>query len=237
MATPAPLTGIKACVFDAYGTLFDFNSAVARHREAIGPHADRLSEMWRNKQIGYTWIRSLMGAYAPFWQVTAEALDHCLDACAITTPGIRDRLMDAYLQLDPFPEVWAMLEALRAGGMRTAILSNGDPQMLGAVVHNTGMASLFDALYSVDAVKVFKTDPRVYRLATDGLGVAPNEICFLSSNGWDAHGAAHFGFQVCWINRAGGPRERLPGQLARELPSLEPLPSLVLPTPSPTRRS
>lgn len=222
------LAGIELCVFDAYGTLFDFNSAVARHREAIGVQADRLSEMWRHKQISYTWLRSLMGAYAPFWQVTGDALDHCLEACAVTAPGIRDRLMDAYLNLEPFPEVRATLQALRGAGMRTAILSNGDPQMLGAVVRNTGLASLFDALYSVDAVKVFKTDPRVYRLATDGLGLAPGEICFLSSNGWDAHAAAHVGFQVCWINRAGAPRERLPGTPARELRSLEPLPSLVL---------
>jgi 2-haloacid dehalogenase len=222
------LTGIKACVFDAYGTLFDFNSAVANHRDAVGPQAERLAEMWRAKQISYTWLRSLAGTYAPFWQVTGEALDHCLEACAVTTPGIREKLMDAYLHLDPFPEVRSVLEALRAGGMRTAILSNGDPQMLGAVVRNTGLEPLFDALYSVDAVKVFKTDPRVYRLAVDGLGVAAGEICFLSSNGWDAHAAAHFGFQVCWINRAGAPRERLPGQLARELRSLSPLPSLVL---------
>ncbi|TXL69323.1 haloacid dehalogenase type II [Vineibacter terrae] len=223
------LTGIKACVFDAYGTLFDFNSAVARHREAIGPQAERLSEMWRGKQISYTWLRSLAGTYAPFWQVTGEALDHCLEACGVTAAGIRDRLMEAYLHLDPFPEVPAMLAALRAGGMRTAILSNGDPQMLGAVVRNTGLAPLFDALYSADAVKVFKTDHRVYRLATDGLGLAPHEICFLSSNGWDAHGAAHFGFQVCWINRTGQARERLPGRLTRELTSLQALPSLVLP--------
>lgn len=222
------LTGIKACVFDAYGTLFDFNAAVTRLRDDVGPQADRLSEMWRQKQISYTWLRSLSGAYAPFWQVTGEALDYCLESCGITTPGIRDKLMNAYLHLDPFPEVRATLEALRAAGMKTAILSNGDPQMLGTVVRNAGFTSLFDALYSVDAVKTFKTDARTYQLAVDGLGVAPGAICFLSSNGWDAQGAAHFGFQVCWINRADAPRERLPGTLARELTSLAPLPSLVL---------
>jgi 2-haloacid dehalogenase len=226
---------IKACVFDAYGTLFDFNSAVARHRDAIGAQADRLAEMWRAKQISYTWLRSLMGAYAPFWQVTGDALDHCLEACGVTTLGIRDALMDAYLRLDPFPEVPAMLQALRSDGMRTAILSNGDPGMLGAVVKNTGLHDMFDALYSVDAVRVFKPDSRVYALAADGLGLAAREICFLSSNGWDAQGAAHFGFQVCWINRSGGPRERLPGLLAHELRSLEPLPSLVLATSTTTR--
>ena len=221
------LTGIKACVFDAYGTLFDFNSAVAKHRAAIGPAADKLSEMWRAKQLSYTWLRSLMGSYAPFWQVTGEALDHCLEACKITAPDIRDKLMDAYLHLDPFPEVPATLRALRAAGMRTAILSNGDPQMLGQVVRNTGLAEMFEALYSVDAVKVFKTDPRVYQLATDGLGLQARDICFLSSNGWDAHAGAHFGFQVCWINRAGAPRERLPGAVGREMRTLEGLVGVV----------
>lgn len=221
------LSGIKACVFDAYGTLFDFNSAVAKHRDAVGLNADKLSEMWRTKQISYTWLRSLMGAYAPFWQVTGEALDHCLEACGVTTPGVRDKLMDAYLHLDPFPEVRGMLAALRQAGMHTAILSNGNPEMLGAVVRNTGLQDMFDALYSVDAVQVFKTDPRVYRLATDGLKLAPREICFLSSNGWDAQAGAHFGFQTCWINRAAAPRERLPGTLARELRTLEGLAELV----------
>lgn len=120
--------------------------------------------------------------------------------------------------------------------MRTAILSNGDPGMLVAVVSNTGLESLFEALYSVDAVKAFKTDRRAYRLATDGLGLPAEKICFASSNGWDAHGAAHFGFQACWINRAGGPRERLPGLLARELRSLDALPSLVLQRTAAARR-
>jgi 2-haloacid dehalogenase len=214
-------------VFDAYGTLFDFNSAVAKHRDAIGPNADKLSDMWRAKQLSYTWLRSLMGQYAPFWQVTGEALDHCLEACAVTAPGIRAQLMDAYLHLDPFPEVPATLQALRQAGLRTAILSNGDPTMLGQVVRNTGLDAMFDALYSVDAVKVFKPDPRVYRLATDGLGLQAREICFLSSNGWDAHAGAHVGFQTCWINRAVAPRERLPGVVARELRTLEGLPGLV----------
>ena len=121
---------IAICVFDAYGTLFDFNSAVARHRAAIGPKADALSEMWRTKQIQYTWLRNSMGDYAPFWQVTGEALDHCLAAHSITDPSVRDRLMKAYLALDPFPEVQAMLDKLRRAGKRLAILSNGNPEML-----------------------------------------------------------------------------------------------------------
>ena len=126
----AALAGTEICVFDAYGTLFDFNSAVARHRAAIGPKADALSEMWRAKQIQYTWLRNSMGAYAKFWQVTGEALDHCLAAHGIADAGVRDKLMGAYLALDPFPEVPAMLDRLTRAGMRLAILSNGNPEML-----------------------------------------------------------------------------------------------------------
>src|SRR5215470_13525621 len=126
----AALSGIQLCVFDAYGTLFDFNSAVARHRAAIGPQADALSDLWRSKQIQYTWLRNSMGTYAPFWQVTGEALDHCLANHGIADAAVRDKLMKAYLSLDPFPEVRAALGALRRAGMRCAILSNGTPEML-----------------------------------------------------------------------------------------------------------
>lgn len=222
------MTDIKVCVFDAYGTLFDFNSAVARHRAEIGPDADRLSEMWRAKQINYTWLRSLMGQYAPFWQVTGEALGHCLRSCGLSASGaLHERLMQAYLALAPFPEVASTLDTLRAADMRTAILSNGNPEMLEAVVRNTGLTASFEALLSVDAVRVFKPDPRVYHLVTARFNVAPAEVCFLSSNGWDAHGAAIFGFRTFWVNRAGGPPEALPGVLAGELRSLAELPALV----------
>src|SRR5579872_3466228 len=138
-------TGIEICVFDAYGTLFDFNSAVARHRAAIGPKADTLSEMWRTKQIQYTWLRNGMAAYAPFWQVTGEALDHCLAAHGITDASVREKLMSAYLELDSFPEVPVMLDRLRGAGVRRAILSNGNPEMLDRVVEASGLADCFEA--------------------------------------------------------------------------------------------
>ncbi|MBL8674501.1 MAG: haloacid dehalogenase type II [Rhodospirillales bacterium] len=227
MDAPPALPGIRVCVFDAYGTLFDFNSAVARHRDEIGPQADRLSEMWRTKQLSYTWLRSLMGAYAPFSQVTAEALDHCLAACGVDKPGLRGRLMDAYRALSPFPEVVATLRALKAAGMPTAILSNGDPAMLDAAVRSAGIAELLDAVLSVDSIKVFKTDPRCYRLPTDRFGVAPREVCFLSSNCWDAHAGAHFGYRALWVNRAGAPDDNLPGEIAGQLSTLAGLPALV----------
>ena len=221
------LADIEICVFDAYGTLFDFNSAVARHRALIGPKADALSEMWRSKQIQYTWLRNDMGAYAKFWQVTGDALDHCLAAHGIVDPAVREKLMSAYLALDAFPEVPAMLDTLKAAGKRLAILSNGTPEMLDPMVAASGLADRFEAVLSVDAAGVFKTDPRTYQLVEQRCGVAPAKVCFLSSNCWDAHGAAHFGFTTVWINRSGAPDDRLPGRPVAELPDLSRLPSLL----------
>jgi len=226
-AMTGPMTGIELCVFDAYGTLYDFNSAVAHHRAAIGPKADALSEMWRSKQIQYTWLRNSMGAYAPFWQVTGEALDHCLAAHGITDPSVRERLMGAYLALDPFPEVPAMLDRLRRAGVRCAILSNGNPGMLEPMVRASGLADRFDAVLSVDAVGVFKVDPKTYALVEARCGVKPGKVCFLSSNCWDAHGAAHFGFNTVWVNRAGAPDDNLPGKIVTQVKDLSALPSLL----------
>jgi 2-haloacid dehalogenase len=226
-AMTGPMTGIELCVFDAYGTLYDFNSAVARHRAAVGPKADALSEMWRSKQIQYTWLRNSMGAYAPFWQVTGEALDHCLAAHGIADPSVRERLLGAYLALDPFPEVPAMLDRLRRAGVRLAILSNGNPEMLDPMVRASGLADRFEAVLSVDAAGVFKVDPKTYALVEARCGVQPAKVCFLSSNCWDAHGAARFGFSTVWVNRAGAPDDNLPGRIVAEITDLSALPSLL----------
>jgi 2-haloacid dehalogenase len=223
----ATLAGTELCVFDAYGTLFDFNSAVARHRAVIGPKADALAELWRSKQIQYTWLRNGMGAYAKFWQVTGEALDHCLAAHGITDPAVREKLMQAYLALDPFPEVPAMLDTLQRAGKRLAILSNGNPEMLEPMVAACRLADRFEAVLSVDAAGVFKPDAKVYRLVEARCGVRPDKVCFLSSNCWDAHGAAHFGFSTVWVNRAGAPDDNLPGKLVAEIRDLSPLPALL----------
>ena len=221
------LAGTEICVFDAYGTLFDFNSAVARHRAVIGAKADALADMWRSKQIQYTWLRNGMGSYARFWQVTGEALDHCLAANGIADNGVREKLMGAYLALDPFAEVPAMLDRLKRAGLRLAILSNGNPEMLDPMVAASGLADRFEAVLSVDAVQVFKPDPRVYRLVEARCGVKPDKVCFLSSNCWDAHGAAHFGFATVWVNRAGAPDDNLPGRTAATIKDLSHLPSLL----------
>ena len=225
--TTETLDNIKACVFDAYGTLFDFNSAAERSRDVLGDKADELSAVWRTKQLQYTWLRGLMGKHAPFWQVTGEALDYALDTLEIDDPVLRQRLMDLYLRIEAFPEVLEVLKALKDGGMKTAILSNGSPDMLAAAVENTGTGPYLDAVLSVEDVGVFKPHFSVYQLACDRLGVAAGEISFQSSNAWDAVGAATFGMRVVWINRYGQRRERLTADPDIEVSSMTDLPAIV----------
>src|SRR5215468_7858617 len=157
------LAPIDAVVFDAYGTLFDVNSAATRWRTALGSQADAFSATWRRKQLEYSWLRSLMGAHADFWQVTTAALDFACERHGITDTALHQRLLDSYRELSAYPEVPAMLLAIRGAGFKTAILSNGAPAMLQAAAEAAGLASQFDALLSVEAVGVFKPHPRVYQ--------------------------------------------------------------------------
>ena len=221
------LNGIEACVFDAYGTLFDFNTAAAGARDDLGADWQKLSELWRLKQLQYTWLRGLAGHHAEFWQVTGDALDFALAQLGIQRPGLRERLMQLYLQLGTFPEVPAMLSTLKRRGIRLAILSNGSPPMLAAVVRNSGLENVFDAVLSVEEVGVFKPHPSVYGLAAQRLNLAPERICFLSSNGWDAYSAKAFGFRVLWCNRYGQPPERIPATPDGEIRDLAALPELL----------
>lgn len=223
----APLTGIRACVFDAYGTLFDYASAAAACRDVLGERLGPLTALWRDKQLQYTWLRAVQGKHADFWQVTGEALDFALETLSIGDPALRGRLMDLYLTLDAYPEVPAMLKRLRAAGLRTAILSNGSPGMLRAAVDGAGIGVLLDAVLSVEEVGVYKPHPRVYQLAVDRLAVDRNAICFQSSNAWDAYAASAFGMHVVWCNRYHQRAERLPGSPDREISSLAELPALL----------
>ncbi len=218
---------IGACVFDAYGTLFDVHSAAARERAALGERAEAVSETWRLKQLQYTWLRTLMGHHVDFWRITGDALDYALESHGIDDPGLRERLMDCYLSLDAYPEVAGVLGRLKDAGIRCAILSNGSPDMLAAAVRNAKIADRLDAVLSVEEIGVYKPDPRVYRLAVDRLGVEAGRIAFQSSNAWDANGAAAFGFRVAWINRFGQRPERLPGEIAAEIATLDELPGLL----------
>jgi 2-haloacid dehalogenase len=222
-----PLSGVKACVFDAYGTLFDFASAARGCRDVLGDQTDRLTALWRDKQLQYTWLRAVQNRHADFWQVTGDALDYALETLDLDKPGLHDRLMNLYLTLEPFPEASNVLQRLKAAGVRMAILSNGSPQMLAPLVRNARFETLLDAVLSVEEAGVFKPHAKVYQLAVDRLGVAAGEIAFQSSNAWDAWGAKAFGMQVVWCNRYSQRAERLPGTPDREIKTLAELPALL----------
>jgi len=225
--TQAPLEGVRACVFDAYGTLFDFAAAAKGCRDLLGDDIDRLTGRWREKQLQYTWLRAVQGRHEDFWQVTGDALDFALETLGIEKPDLRERLMTLYLTLDAFPEVPAVLKRLKQAGLQTAILSNGSPKMLDAVVKGANLSGLIDAVLSVEEVGVYKPHPKVYQLAVDRLRVPASAIAFQSSNAWDAYAASAFGMQVVWCNRYAQRRERLPGRPDHEVRSLSELPGLV----------
>ena len=214
----------RAVVFDAYGTLFNVGAPA---RTLLGERADAVSELWRRKQLEYTWLRSLMGRHADFAQVTAEALDFALAANGIHDRQLAPQLLAAYRKLPAYDDAPATLAAVRASRRRTAILSNGSPEMLTAALAHAGLDSTLEMVLSVEEVGVFKPHPKVYALARRRLDLAPGEICFVSANGWDAAGAAVSGFMVVWLDRRGEPEDRLPGRPTARITSLGDLPALL----------
>ena len=222
------LEGIRACVFDAYGTLFDVHAPAAKLAKEIGERATEVSALWRRKQLEYTWLRSLMGVHADFWKVTGDALDYALEAHGIDDLGLKDELMVLYLKLDAFADAREGLKALRARGLRTAILSNGSPSMLDAAVRAAGLDRLLDFVLSAEEVGIYKPSRRVYRHAMHKLVIhdAPS-ICFVSANPWDAQAAAQFGFQAVRIDRYGLKDDRIPGRPAAMIKELTELVKLV----------
>lgn len=195
-------SGHPAYVFDAYGTLFDVHAAVRRHADAIGPEAAAFSDLWRTKQLEYTWVTSLMGQYRNFSALTEEALDFSLARYPQVDRGLKSKLLDAYRRLDCFAEVPRVLKALRETGAKIAILSNGTPRMLDEAVDAAGIGGLIDDIFSVDALKIYKTAPAAYALVTSTYRMAAPDIAFQSSNRWDIAGAKAFGFVCHWINRS-----------------------------------
>lgn len=224
---------ITTCVFDAYGTLFDV--AAAARQAATEPDFAALATVWpdlanhwRLKQLQYTWLRAVTGDHTDFWQVTQDGLDWALEACALSgDAALRQRLLDLYWELSAYDEVPAMLRTLKAGGMNTAILSNGAPAMLDAAVRSAGLGDLLDDVLSVQSVGVFKPDARVYDLVGARFACARDEVLFVSSNGWDAAGAAGYGFVTAWVNRAGEPMDRLAARPAHVLSDLTGIPALA----------
>ena len=220
--------GVRACVFDAYGTLFDVHGPLRKLAPEVGEKAEEISRLWRQKQLEYTWLRSLMGVHADFWHVTGDALDYALDFHGVSEPGLKDELMALYLKLEAYPEVVAALEAVRSRGKQTAILSNGSPSMLDSAVRHAGLDKLFTQVISVEDVGIYKPSRRVYRLAMQKLSLhETSAICFVSANPWDAQGAAHFGFQVARVDRFGLKDDRIPGKPAALIKDLSELAGLV----------
>ncbi|WP_103761714.1 haloacid dehalogenase type II [Roseovarius confluentis] len=224
---------ITTCIFDAYGTLFDVAAAARTAanepgREAFRAHWPAIAEHWRLKQLQYTWLRAITGDHTDFWTVTRDGLDWALEAEGLADDtDLRERLLQLYWELEAYPEVPAMLHALKDNGMNTAILSNGSPDMLDGAVKSAGIGDVLDDVLSVESVGVFKPHASVYDLVGDRFGCAKSEVLFVSSNGWDAAAAAGYGFTTAWVNRAGAPMDRLPATPGHVLTDLTGIPELA----------
>lgn len=224
---------ITTCIFDAYGTLFDV-AAAARiaaaepGREAFADRWPQIATHWRLKQLQYTWLRAVMQQHCDFWQVTQDGLDWALEAEGFDDPELRERLLQLYWELEAYPEVPAMLAALKTRGMNTAILSNGSPPMLDGAVRSAGIGDLLDDMLSVDSVGIFKPADAVYDLVLGRFGCVKDEVLFVSSNGWDAAAAAGYGFTTVWVNRASEPVDRLPARPHHQLSDLSRIPELAV---------
>lgn len=224
---------ISTCVFDAYGTLFDVGAAARQAaaepgREKFARVWQKLAVDWRNKQLQYTWLRAVADAHTDFWTVTQDGLDWAMEASGLHEDAeLRERLLALYWELSAYPEVPAMLAALQAAGLNTAILSNGSPDMLNGAVESAAIAEHLDDVLSVQDVGVFKPHRSVYQMVCDRFDCAPDQVLFVSSNGWDAAAASGFGFQCVWANRAGEPMDRLPWKPAHVLSDLTGIPDLA----------
>ena len=213
-------------VFDAYGTLFDVHAAIARFRGEAGPDADRMSEIWRGKQLEYTWTLTLAGHYVVFWTLTGGALDFALARVPSVPQALKPKLLDAYFKLDAFPDARAALGALKRNGNKTGILSNGSPNMLKGAVDAAGIGGDLDAVLSVDVLKMFKPRPEVYRLVNEHYRCAAGDVTFVSSNRWDVMAGISVGFRGVWVNRGKMPDEYLDFPPAKTLSDLSSLAEL-----------
>jgi 2-haloacid dehalogenase len=223
---------ITTCIFDAYGTLFDVNSSA--RRAATEPGQERLAAVWpqlakdwRQKQLEYSWLRAVADRHCDFWQVTQDGLDWAMEAANLDDPALRERLLALYWKLEAYPEVPAMLRTLKDRGLTTAILSNGTPDMLRAAITRAGLNDLLDDALSVEDVSVFKPHEKVYDMVGNRFGCQRDQVMFVSSNGWDAAGAADYGFHTVWANRLGAPIDRLYARPEHVLTDLSTLPDFV----------
>ncbi|WP_085909708.1 haloacid dehalogenase type II [Kiloniella majae] len=220
---------IKAFVFDAYGTLLDVHSAVHKLSRELGPNAQGISDIWRTKQLEYSWLRSLMESHSDFWNVTADALTYALKYHDMEDQDLHAQLMSLYLEISAYQDALSTLKEINKYKYASLVLSNGSQEMLDKSLENSGLQPLLDKAISIDDVRIYKPSPQVYKLATDYVKCQPEEILFVSANAWDVAGANHFGFRVAWINRFKRPPEILPGKPEFIIDSLSELSQLYQP--------
>ena len=212
---------IKVCIFDAYGTLFDVNAACRELSIEVGDKWQDLAILWRLRQTEYTWLRNSMNEYINFWNITEDALEYAMDTLNIKNDKLKNKLLELYLKLEAYPEVKKVLTQLKKEGYETGILSNGSEAMLASAVKNAQIQNLLDKVLSVEKCKVYKPSHKVYDLVEKEFNIKKNNVAFFSSNAWDMHAAANYGFKTIWVNRFDGKLERLPGKPYKIVQSLE----------------
>ncbi len=192
---------IKACIFDAYGTLFDVNAACRELSKEVGDNWEKLASLWRLRQVEYTWLRNSMDEYIDFWQITSDALDYAMETLGIENNELREELLNLYLKLEAYPEVNDLLKKLKQRGLKTGILSNGSMKMLNSAVNNANIREYLDEILSVEDCKIYKPSSKVYDLVKIKMQISKENVLFFSSNAWDMHAASNYGFKTIWVNR------------------------------------
>ncbi len=218
---------IKACIFDAYGTLFDVNAACRELSKEVGDNWEKLASLWRLRQVEYTWLRNSMDEYIDFWQITSDALDYAMETLGIENDDLREELLNLYLKLEAYPEVNDLLKKLKQRGLKTGILSNGNMKMLNSAVNNANIREYLDEILSVEDCKIYKPSSKVYDLVKIKMQISKENVLFFSSNAWDMHAASNYGFKTIWVNRFNTKLERLPGKPIDIVNSLEKIDEII----------
>ena len=218
---------IKACIFDAYGTLFDVNAACRELSKEVGGNWEQLASLWRLRQVEYTWLRNSMDQYIDFWQITSDALDYAMETLDIENIGLREELLNLYLKLEAYPEVKGLLTKLKQRGLKTGILSNGSMKMLNSAVDNANVRDVLDVILSVEECEIYKPSSKVYDLVKIKMHINKENVLFFSSNAWDMHAASNYGFKTIWVNRFNGKLERLPGKPIDIVNSLDKIDEII----------
>ena len=218
---------IKACIFDAYGTLFDVNAACRELSKEVGDSWEQLASLWRLRQVEYTWLRNSMDQYIDFWQITSDALDYAMETLDIENIGLREELLNLYLKLEAYPEVKGLLTKLKQRSLKTAILSNGSMKMLNSAVDNANIRDVLDVILSVEECEIYKPSSEVYDLVKIKMHINKENVLFFSSNAWDMHAASNYGFKTIWVNRFNGKLERLPGKPIDIVNSLDKIDEII----------